>query len=313
MVRGDGFCLLTAIRVALEKDYNITCSEVQLQQMILAHVRHKGAEYLKWYPGNKEQLFQDLLEFFSTKNYQQNVVDILVRIAADALYINIHIYQMSAMETQRFLFSPSPLCEKIIYLQFLRNPKYEMMNHYNPLIKKETAQKKESVKKELHIQQPTFELTESTQKRAHTPKQEEPTLELKVGTQKRAYTPKEEHTVELKVKKTLQEQQTDAHVKQSQTKVQHNLDILAEVSSQHGKLPHIQTEALDLSVKSPVPKVGPLDLSVQSTPGVPAPPTQPLPVSKVGPLDLSVQSTPGMPSPPTQPLPVSPDISVKGE
>ena len=133
-VRGDGFCLLTSIRVALEKDYNIQYADVQLQQMILANLRHHGDDYLKWYPGTRAKLFQDMLEFFSSKNYQQNVVDILVRIAADALYIKIHIYQMSAMETQ--IFTPSVARPKTRNLQFLRNPQYEMMNHYNPLVMK---------------------------------------------------------------------------------------------------------------------------------------------------------------------------------
>ena len=128
LVRRNGFCLLNSIITALYRDHDVVFYEQVLIDVIRAHVKNKGEQYLHLHPGTKMELVADVDYFFNTVNYDQEIADILLLIATDAIHLNITLYWHSSRDLtiHELRHKEGAL---LIFLQFLEHPENPIGNH----------------------------------------------------------------------------------------------------------------------------------------------------------------------------------------
>lgn len=102
--------------------------------IVRAHLKEHGEQYQLFHTDSKEELLCDYEKFLETREFNENIVDILSRIAADALFVNIYIYQETNGLIYMHKFCPSAEATKKIYLQFIHDKDYPLANHYNAVI-----------------------------------------------------------------------------------------------------------------------------------------------------------------------------------
>ena len=77
----------------------------------------------------------DATDFFTDKSYTADVVDVLVQVAADALKVNIMVYQKHAKTAAiQVLKHACKESDKYIYLKFTYNKEYPSENHYDSIV-----------------------------------------------------------------------------------------------------------------------------------------------------------------------------------
>ena len=75
------------------------------------------------------------MDFYLGKNYTKNVVDLIVKLASDALGINIYIYENSDGQILR-VRSMGGLAYKDVFVKFTHNPIHNLDNHYDAILMK---------------------------------------------------------------------------------------------------------------------------------------------------------------------------------
>ena len=80
-----------------------------------------------------DALVEDALSFFKYHTYTQNIVDVLVHAAADALNICLYIYQKYEDSIQIVCIDGDD-CIRNIHLRFHRNPLNPEENHYDAIV-----------------------------------------------------------------------------------------------------------------------------------------------------------------------------------
>ena len=60
----------------------------------------RSPNYIPKYITNADLFMEEIISFFNNHNYTQDVVDVLIKIAADALGINILMYQENQGNTE---------------------------------------------------------------------------------------------------------------------------------------------------------------------------------------------------------------------
>ena len=73
--------------------------------------------------------------FFQSKNYNTDIVDLLVTVTVDALGLDLFIYQENKGQIQVLKYSGGPI-SKPIYLKFSNNNQNTAENHYDAIIRK---------------------------------------------------------------------------------------------------------------------------------------------------------------------------------
>ena len=108
-VVGDGFCFLRSVCEALKNDYGIFLQIKEVVQLILEQLIENHHEYMNYYIVNlneeqKKQkrnqpwatdsdiFVEEAMDFFENRDFNKDIVDILVKVTSDALGINIYIY-----------------------------------------------------------------------------------------------------------------------------------------------------------------------------------------------------------------------------
>ena len=104
-IPGDGFCLLSSILACLQNDHKIDISIENAKQLILEQLIDHHNMFVKFQTfDNRHQgdirtdsdvLVEEILDFYLGRNYTKNVVDLIVKLASDALGINIYIFENS--------------------------------------------------------------------------------------------------------------------------------------------------------------------------------------------------------------------------
>ena len=104
-IPGDGFCLLSSILACMKNDHQIDITIDIAKQLILEQLIDNHDVYFKFQAfesrnegdrcTDSDVLVEEILDFYSGKNYTKNVVDLTVKLASDALGINIYIYENS--------------------------------------------------------------------------------------------------------------------------------------------------------------------------------------------------------------------------
>ena len=136
---GDGYCFLNSVVYCLQNDYNDLITLEELIRKIVSHMCLHYEDYTNFHTFAEsplppsDTLIEDALEFFRYGNYMSDIVDLLMQITADALHINLFIYQKSGENIQVLNFQ-HPLTDRIVRVQFTHDNMHSQGNHYDSII-----------------------------------------------------------------------------------------------------------------------------------------------------------------------------------
>ena len=149
-VQGNSFSFLTSIVEALKEDHGIFITVPQTQQLILDYLLHNFEKYLPFYSAQlnpwqprvhlSDALLSELVQFFDDGQFNCNVINILVKKAADALNLNCFILQSNQGQIEVLNYKSGNFWKKIFF-KFTHNNIHLNVNHYVPLIKNKKIQK----------------------------------------------------------------------------------------------------------------------------------------------------------------------------
>ena len=85
---GDGFCFLNAVVKVLEENYSKKVSVKQAMQKVMKYLYSNFERYTKYHlqgekdlePTIADTLISDVIDFFSSGNFNMNIVDLQVKI-----------------------------------------------------------------------------------------------------------------------------------------------------------------------------------------------------------------------------------------
>ena len=142
-IPGDGFCLLSSILACLQNDHKIDISIENAKRLILEQLIDHHDMYVKFQTfdnrnegdrhTDSDVLVEEILDFYLGRNYTKNVVDLIVKLASDALGINIYIFQNSDGQILR-VRSLGGLACKDVFVKFMHNPIHNLGNHYDAIL-----------------------------------------------------------------------------------------------------------------------------------------------------------------------------------
>ena len=81
-----------------------------------------------------DTLVADVIDFFTSRNYNTNIVDLLMRIMADALELDVNIYQENQGKLQIVNFVSDAPETKMVQVKFMHDNLHPNGNHYNAII-----------------------------------------------------------------------------------------------------------------------------------------------------------------------------------
>ena len=137
IIKGDGFCFLNAVSKVLEVNYNHTFPVQKAMEQIMKFLCENFNKYTAYHqqksePTPGDTLISDVIDFFASRNYNTNIVDLLMQITTDALRLNLNIYQKNNGQIQIYNFtSPEPLFT--VNLKFSHDPLHPQGNHYDAI------------------------------------------------------------------------------------------------------------------------------------------------------------------------------------
>ena len=92
-VPGDGVCFLRCVKHCLERDLDIQYSIDQISDKIFDEICDNSELYAQFHTCSKRELIGDTLKYLHSRMYTINVVDIVVQACANALKLNLYIYE----------------------------------------------------------------------------------------------------------------------------------------------------------------------------------------------------------------------------
>ena len=126
-VRRDGLCFINAVATCLQENHDITIQISESINIILQHLADNHQDYVNFHvlPDMSSQdcftksdlLLNDAMDFFQNRNYNKDIVDLLVTVTADVLGMDLYIYQNNQGKIQVLKYSGGPR-SKPIYLKF---------------------------------------------------------------------------------------------------------------------------------------------------------------------------------------------------
>ena len=140
-VRGNGFCILAAVARALLFDHSYLASIGTIQERTIQHLLRRPDLYEGFPGGSPEDLATEAANFFEDKNFNRDLVDILVLAVADALNLRIKIIRESPCGCIQVLIMEGQNPKFLIHLMFWshvppNNPNYVGANHYDAITKR---------------------------------------------------------------------------------------------------------------------------------------------------------------------------------
>ena len=106
------------------------------QKYVQFHFKH-DPDKIKTFLSNSDDLVNEVMDFFHTRNYNKDVVDLLVQVSADALGLDVHIFQNNKGKIQMLKYSGG-LASKPVYLKFTHNDLHPVGNHYDAVTLSDT-------------------------------------------------------------------------------------------------------------------------------------------------------------------------------
>ena len=128
-IPGSGFCLIDSLVCILQVEYKMNISIENVKQLIQNQTLEEHGKYINFHAVKKPQndipkyiteadlFLGENIDFFNNRDYTQDVVDLIIKIAADALGINVMVYQENEGITQ-LLEITCGLFGKKVFLKF---------------------------------------------------------------------------------------------------------------------------------------------------------------------------------------------------
>ena len=138
-IRGDGFCFLGAVSKVLEVDCKVIVPVQKAMDKIMKFLCENFERYTAYHQQKFEltagdTLISDVIEFFSSCNYNTNIVDLLMQITTDCLDLDLNIFQNNAGQIQVYNLTTSNACYKVNF-KFTHDLKHPQGNHYDAITK----------------------------------------------------------------------------------------------------------------------------------------------------------------------------------
>ena len=147
----DGYCFLNAVVKVLEENFSTVITVEQAMEQVMKYVCLNYDRYTKYHaqgekdlePTIADILIADMIDFFSSRNFNQNIVDLLSQITVDVLSLELHIYQNNQGQIQKFRFTGCDKPMRLVQLKFTHYDLHPQGNDYKAIIyqkKKSTPQ-----------------------------------------------------------------------------------------------------------------------------------------------------------------------------
>ena len=142
-IAGDGFCFLKSVLFCLLKDHQIEMECKEFIQIITEQLIDHHGQYVAFHntvihidPNiyNSDLLLTEAMDFFEDREFIRDDFDLLVQVTADALGLEIFIYQKHNEKIKIIKYSGGTCC-KPVCLKFTHNAKQSQGNHYDSIIK----------------------------------------------------------------------------------------------------------------------------------------------------------------------------------
>ena len=136
VVWGDGLCFLEAVRKSLLIDYNEEISITKMIEMVMYELYEQLHHYCQFHQGSNQQLISDAERFFKKKEYQLDVVDVCIVAIANALQVNLAIFEKVNGEVILINHQcTTGNTNKTIYLKYSHNPQGKHLgDHYDAIV-----------------------------------------------------------------------------------------------------------------------------------------------------------------------------------
>ena len=92
-VLGDGACFIRSVKHCLSRDLDVNYTIDEICDKIFEEVCDNSEEYSKFHTNSKWQLISDMLKYLNDWIYTINKVDVAVQACANALKVNLYIYE----------------------------------------------------------------------------------------------------------------------------------------------------------------------------------------------------------------------------
>ena len=146
-VSGNGFCFINAVAKCVQVDHGIKMQLSEGINIIVQNLLENHQNYVDFHTvsaerdklvTNSDMLINESMDFFNSRNYNNDVVDFSVIIIADALGLDLYIYQNYRGKIQVSKYSGGPI-SKPVYLKFTHDDVKPIGNHYDSIIKNEVV------------------------------------------------------------------------------------------------------------------------------------------------------------------------------
>ena len=139
-IPGNGYCFLGSVVEVLRTNYGNIVTQEQLTQHIMKFLCLNYEKYTMYHtqgekdmePTIVDMLLSDIIDFFANKNYNQNAVDVLMKIVADVLNIDLNIYQNNRGQIQVLNFAGDN-STRTVNVKFTHDNSNTAMNHYDAI------------------------------------------------------------------------------------------------------------------------------------------------------------------------------------
>ena len=147
-IPGDGYCFLSSVVDVLHTNFDEKITVEQVMQKMMKYVCDNYEKYERYHTQGKEDLeptvadtlTADIIDFFSSRNFNTNVVDLLMQNTADALGLELFIYQENGAQIQIIHFTGlQPM--RTVRLKFKHDNLHPLGNHYQSIIEKSKSSK----------------------------------------------------------------------------------------------------------------------------------------------------------------------------
>ena len=92
---GGGFCFLNSVRTVLLVDHFEYYSLEDLQKEIIDFLIANPMKYIDAHGGCPDTVVKDAKDFFRSKQFDSDIVDVIIQATGDALGLKINIYRRS--------------------------------------------------------------------------------------------------------------------------------------------------------------------------------------------------------------------------
>ena len=136
-VAASGYCFIESVRLCLERDLDVSYMNQQIVEKILDEVYEQGTFYKMFHTGSIRKLIEETQEYLKERKFTNDVIDVIVVAATNALKINLKIFQRH-MDMLQIVEKPcvTVASNRDVYLKYeCMGGSYHGLDHYNAVVK----------------------------------------------------------------------------------------------------------------------------------------------------------------------------------